>query len=240
MRTSDRHEFYERRTMAERAALLLAALVACATAGSPSSAAETVSWDASVLPPLPAMPQPWDSKMQAMVPSKSYLPPALTGAPRLADAGRQHRLRLRPAADWASLPWSDLPSRLTWDDLPSRAALAPSQPPACTASPDFTRLVRPWRETGPDPSRSDTTTDPAQDHTARMTMAKVPELRQKAAPYLRLAIPDPLELSTVIHLQKQPPDNDAPAAVTDSPPRPVLPTQPPPAPKPQPQPQPKK
>jgi hypothetical protein len=58
-----------------------------------------------------------------------------------------------------------------------------------------------------------------------LLLARVPALRQKAAPFLRLVIPDPVELVALVRLQKHPPDSDAPVAVTDRPPRPVLPTQ---------------
>ena len=162
---------------------------------------------------------------QAAIPSRSWLPLVVQKAPRLAETSKQQPLRLRASADLPAPAFQPT-------DPASRPSLEPSGPPARAAAPDAARLARPWRETSPDPDRASMTADPVQDQVLRVTLAISPELRQRPAPYLHLAIPDPLSPSGVVRLQKEPPDNDPPVAVTDRPLRPVLPTRSPTAPKP--------
>jgi hypothetical protein len=161
---------------------------------------------------------PLDTNMRA-VPSKSYLPQPAMKTPRLAETSRQQPLRLRPSGDLPALVRAS-------GELGSRPALTPASAPACAEPPDASRLARPWCETSPDPARANLTADPAQDQMLAKTMAAGPELKQKPAPYLRLAIPDPLPACAVIRLRKDPPDNDAPVALTERSLRPVLPTPP--------------
>ncbi|MGD0091350.1 MAG: hypothetical protein ABSE73_15645 [Planctomycetota bacterium] len=268
-----------------------------------------------VLPPLPSMQQTWDSNIQAAIPAKSFLPPAVLGPPRLAEAGRQQPMRQCAAAELSTLapvlrapgerpalasaaaparvpapdpallvpPWratesdppradttsdpalaqvrratvnsiqaltllpraatAQTPSRAdaarqqtlrprsatdrplvarTWGNSDNRPVLPPACAPALVASPDPARTSLPWRETSPDESKADRASDPAQDQVLQMLLAAKPELRGKPAAFLRLAIPDPLELVKPVRLQKPPPDNDPPAAGSDSPPKPVL------------------
>ncbi len=87
-----------------------------------------------------------------------------------------------------------------------------------------------WSETSVDVARPDTTSDPVEKQTRRETLAQIPELRQKPAPFVRIPIPDPLENQRLIGLREQPADNDAPLSSTGTPPRPVLPVAPPPPP----------
>jgi hypothetical protein len=170
----------------------------------------------TLLPPL-AAPQPWPSA--AATSHRSYLPSAVTNTPRLAEAARQQPLRLRPAADLPALAWSS--------GISLRAPhLTPGTSLARIASADAGVSPQSLRETQPDQGRPDIATDPAQDQVSRLTLASTPELRQKPAPFVRLAIPDPAGLPAVIGLPKPPPDNDAPVAVTDSPPRPVMQAEP--------------
>jgi len=174
-----------------------------------------------VLPPLPAMKATWDANIQASIPAKSYLPPAaLAQKPKRAEAARQQPLRLRPATDRPSVAktWGD------WGDPEDRPTLAPATAPALVASPDPARVSRPWCETLPDQARPDKTSDPAQDQVLQALLAARPERREKPAAFLRLAIPDPLELQGPVRLQKAPPDDDPPVAATDRPPKPVLQT----------------
>ena len=87
-----------------------------------------------------------------------------------------------------------------------------------------------WTDTSADAARPDTTRDPVETQTRRETLSQLPELRQKPAPFVRVAIPDPLENQRLIGLHELPADNDVPLASTGTPPRPVLPVAPPPAP----------
>jgi hypothetical protein len=108
-----------------------------------------------------------------------------------------------------------------------RPFLLPVRALAFAISPDPARLARPWRDTDADPARAAAAADPVEEQIRRVTFAGKPELRQKPAPFLRLAIPDPLGPATALRLLQQPPDADPPAAAADKPPKPVLPaTQP--------------
>jgi hypothetical protein len=174
-----------------------------------------------VLPPLPAMKAAWDANIQASIPAKSYLPPGVFAQkPKRADAAQQQPLRPRPATDRPSVAktWGD------GGDPADRPTLAPATAPALVASPDPARVSGPWRETSPDQAKPDKTTDPAQDQVLQALLAVRPERREKPAAFLRLAIPDPLELQEPLRLQKPPPDDDPPVAAADRPPKPVLQT----------------
>jgi len=80
-----------------------------------------------------------------------------------------------------------------------------------------------WSQTPSDAARVERTSDPVEDYALREILARVPELRQKPAPFLRLEIPEPVELPRLIGLREQPADNDAPVVATSALPRPVLP-----------------
>jgi hypothetical protein len=167
----------------------------------------------------PSKDEVWDAKMAAGVSNRSYLPPAVTNIPRVAEAAKPRPLQLRPAADWPALAWME-------SDPQARPVLAPAAPPVHLPPLDPAQISRPWCNTPPDAARPDLATDPASVPMLTRTMSSSPELRQKPAPFLRLAIPDPLPPNACLGLQKELPDNVPPAAVTDRSPKPILPTQP--------------
>ncbi len=80
-----------------------------------------------------------------------------------------------------------------------------------------------WTETPADSARPERSGDPVEAQIRREILARVPELRQKPAPFLRVDIPDPLENSRQLSLREQPADSSAPVTVSGIPPRPVLP-----------------
>jgi len=75
-------------------------------------------------------------------------------------------------------------------------------------------------ETPPDLARPNSMSDPVEDAVRREILAKTPEQHQKPAPFLNLAIPDPLEIPKTVGLRDAPVDSDPPSA--SIPPRPVL------------------
>lgn len=87
-------------------------------------------------------------------------------------------------------------------------------------------------ESPPDSVRPTPSYDPAREQMLRFILAKLPELKQKAAPFLRIAIPDPLEPQRLVGLRSPPPDTDAPAGATVSSIKPRMPINPPAAAKP--------
>jgi hypothetical protein len=76
----------------------------------------------------------------------------------------------------------------------------------------------------PDSARPTFATDPARDQALRMILSLLPELRQKSSPYMRIAIPDTLELQRMIALPAPIPDNDPPVIEAIPASRPTLPT----------------
>jgi len=224
--------------------LVLSVLLNTCVLVSASGAAETLPYPTGKV--TGGWRETWDSNLQSRIPSASYLPQAQVQSPRLAEAARQRPLRVRPdSGPVPALAWQSGREETSEPQAaasPSSAGvtargpvappLSPSGPPVRTSSPDEAGFSPAWRETGPDPVRASTTTDPVKDQVLGKILAVVPELRQKPAPYLRLAIPDPLPENRVVRLQKEPPDKDAPVAVTDRSLRPVLPTRAPTAPKP--------
>ena len=111
--------------------------------------------------------------------------------------------------------------------FPQAPWLAPSAPPAFVASPNAARAAAAWREVGVDTARPEPASDPTWDQVQARTLATPAELRQKPAPFVRLAIPDPFENITAVRLEHPPPDADPPAASLDLPSRPPLPIAPP-------------
>ncbi len=177
------------------------------------------------LPPLAAKPEAWASSALGAIPGGAYLPTAITGTSgRAAETSRQRPLFARRSPDAAPLAWELGPY------LP-RPVFTPSGPLTYAATPDATRLAPPWRDTPPDPARPDLTADPVLGEARRASLAGVPELRQRAAAFLRLVIPDPFESLTAMRMQEVLPDADGPVATSDLPPKPFLPVAPPPAPK---------
>jgi hypothetical protein len=73
-----------------------------------------------------------------------------------------------------------------------------------------------------DTGRPSIVDDPAREQALKILQAKAPEQRQKAAPFLRVAKPDPLETQRTVALKEQPVDGDAPVAATGAAPRPKL------------------
>jgi len=167
--------------------------------------------------PLPALRDSWGA--DTVIPGKSCLPPAVTGTPRRAEAARQQPLKPRPNADLLAPPW------LCGGEA-RRPVLAPATDLVFAPSRDASQVSQDWRENSPDPDRPDAASDPAQAQAGKRTLATKPELRQKPAPFLRLAIPDPQGAAAGVSLQKTPPDSDPPAAA-GAPPRPQLPVEPP-------------
>jgi hypothetical protein len=145
------------------------------------------------------------------------LPAATAGGEvRSGEAGRQHAIRLRPTADRPELAWQLPP-------VPAPPWLAPSGPPAYAVSPDVGRAAAMAREVGPDAARPLPATDPTWDAAEKRTLATAAELRQKSAPFVRLAIPDPQESTTAIRLKQPLPDADPPAHSFELPPQPPMP-----------------
>ena len=81
---------------------------------------------------------------------------------------------------------------------------------------------------GADRAPADVLTDPTLGESRRSSLAVAPKLRQTAAPFVELTIPDPFEVVNAIRMRNQPPDTDPPASPS-APPAPKLPEPPPPA-----------
>jgi hypothetical protein len=174
------------------------------------------------LPPLPPLAQelPWTSAALLPQLSRSHLPPATAGGEtRPGAAARQQPMRLRPTADRPEVAWqAEFFPRAPW--------LVPSAPPVYAASPDAARTAAAWREVGPDAARPEPNTDPTWDQVQARTLATPAELRQKPAPFVRLAIPDPFENIAALRLSNPPVDAEGPTACFDLPSRPPLPGSP--------------
>jgi hypothetical protein len=164
---------------------------------------------------------PWTSAALLPQLSRSHLPPATAGGEtRPGEAAWQRPMRLRPTADRPEVAWrAELFPQAPW--------LVPSAPPVYVASPNAGRAAAAWREVGSDAARPEPDTDPTRDQVQARTLAPPAELRQKPAPFVRLAIPDPFENVTAVRLDQPPVDADPPAASLDLPSRPPLPGSPP-------------
>jgi hypothetical protein len=108
--------------------------------------------------------------------------------------------------------------------------LVPSSFPAYAASPDPARLSIPWPDTPPDTARPMATDDPGEGRARRAVLTRAPELRPAAAPFFRLSIPDPFEVSAPLRYSSPSPDRDPPAVSSGLPLRPRLPEKPAPKP----------
>jgi hypothetical protein len=174
------------------------------------------------LPPLPPLVEQHAWTSRALLPqlSRSHLPPATAGGEtRPGEAARQRPMRLRPTADRPEVAWrAQLFPQAPW--------LVPSAPPVYAASPDAARAAAAWREVGSDAARPEPDTDPTWDQVRARTLATPAELRQKPAPFVRLAIPDPFENITAVRLSNPPVDAEEPTACFDLPARPPLPGSP--------------
>ncbi len=178
------------------------------------------------LPPLVGGPLPWPS--DRLIPAP--VPPPVAGArgippsqatageipggaaaPRPLPADAPYPLHGRPALD---VP----PIASVWDLPPPRAL--PALPLARADAPDPSR---PMPLPAGRPALAD---DPAAALAAELILSVAAPLRSAAAPFLRLAIPDPFEAITAVHLAQPPPDTAPPIAPFDTPPRPTLPTGP--------------
>ncbi len=89
-----------------------------------------------------------------------------------------------------------------------------------------------WSETPPDSAPATPAGDPVEQWVRRETLAAIPELHQKPAPYVRIEIPDPHGTSRLMGLREQPVDNDAPVLSTSELPKSPTAQTPPPAPTP--------
>ena len=197
--------------------LLVGLLVSTAAAAERGTSASRTAMLLPLLPPLAASPQPWPSSMLMAEPGRWYLPAAVLGRePRRAETAHQQPLRLRPTLDRPLLAGPAGPAM-------AAPYLVPSGPRAYTPAADVTQLTPGWRAAAADAARPETTTDAAGEAARRRMLAAEPPLRQKAAPFLRLAIPNPLEPIAELRLTKPRPDADAPTPRYDPPPKPVWP-----------------
>jgi len=180
----------------------------------PAVAQQQAAGPRPLLPALAPAPQPWASRAPLAVPGRSHLPPAVIGLqPSPADAARSQPLRVRAARDLPAVAWdSGLRLRGPW--------LAPSAPLARAASPGHDRLMTPWGQTDADPDRPSPASDPTVELVRRAALAARVGVQPTAAPFLRLAIPDPFETLTAVRLARPPADTDGPAVAYELPPRP--------------------
>ena len=166
--------------------------------------------------PFATEPLPWPDSTLVPPPQRPYLPPARGGdIRRRGEAARQKPLRLRPVTD---LP----PLAVALDSIRPRIS-PPSAPAVRVAPPGRTGLAALWRLTGPDGDRARLSTDPTLAQSAQAAVTAVPQLRTTPAPFARLKIPNPFELSEDVRLQSAPPDDEPPAAPAKAPPAPKLP-----------------
>lgn len=201
----------------------VAFLLGLLLASSASAETRPTASRASVpLPPWPsftAVPWPWPSSMLYGEPGRWYLPSAvLERHGRPAEVATLPSLRLRPTADLPPL------AALAGPPL-AGPYLVPSGPLAYTPSPEVARLTAPWRPVEADPERATAAGDPALEAVRRRLLSAIPEQRQKPAPFLRLTVPNPLELPQEVRLSQPRADTDGPARDFDLPPKPVLPLQ---------------
>jgi hypothetical protein len=107
--------------------------------------------------------------------------------------------------------------------LTSSCHLFSAEPKAIDKAPasQFPTLIP---TVSPDSQRPTFTTDPARDQALRIILSLLPELRQKSSPYIRIAIPDSLELQRMLALPTAQADNDPPVVEALPADRPKLPT----------------
>jgi len=101
-----------------------------------------------------------------------------------------------------------------------KLALAGFLVAASAMAADAVRAV--FTETPPEAVKADRLADPVDAHVHRETLAVLPELRKKPAPFTKLSIPEPQQLPRLITLRDPQPDLDPPASAP-TPPRPLLP-----------------
>ena len=146
------------------------------------------------------------------------LPPvgAVAGGPRIVREG--------------GLPWGTGPVALDLPTLPVTLAVAlPAHPllpaglPLRMRTEDAGLAGIPMFQTRPPGPVLDPTADPTAEGSQRSILLATPAPRTAAAPFLRLAIPDPYEERNAVRLTPPPVDAAPPERATDLPPKPALP-----------------
>lgn len=153
-------------------------------------------------------------------PRIAALPGALAVRPprRLPSDGPQ-ATRLRPTADYPPLAWDT-------DPFSPRPPSMPITARAYGLSPDPAQSPMLSAAFLPLPDRPALAGDPTWSHSAESAIARRVELDHKAAPFLRLTIPDPYELIALVQLRKTPPDADPPSQAPGLPSRFTFPVKP--------------
>jgi hypothetical protein len=202
---------------------------ALATLGAALPAAEPAGVGGADLPPpglapLAGKPEGWRTGLLSgavrPAPGGLHLPRAAIGRePVAADAAKLRPLRARPSVDIPQV------AEETALRLPA-PRLRPATPLAYSPSPDPARLAFPGASTLADPDRPTATSDTAQEDGRRAVLWVRPDVSQKAASFLRVALPDPEELAAPVRLEKAPADDDPPAYSLELPPQPMMPTLP--------------
>lgn len=199
----------------------LSLMALLALAGNVAAQGPTAPPAAIAFPPLGslAVPLAWSTDPAGAVPPRVQLP----GAPLRASGWAGETAALRPlvrqvARDQPSLAWELGP-------YPAWPYLMPATPPAFAPVPDPGRLVAPWRPQEPDGDRAVVAADPVLQPARQATLAGVPELKQKPAPFVKMNLPNPFETTAAIRT-KPLADADPPAASSELPPKPYLPVLP--------------
>ncbi|MDD4889753.1 MAG: hypothetical protein PHU85_07455 [Phycisphaerae bacterium] len=166
------------------------------------------------LPPLVA--RPWPTATITNAPLRTWLPPADPMLqPRLLPADRGSAAPLRPAID--------LPDPVALAS-PSAARTLPTYPLAKAPSADPGDVMSLPRKVRPNSERAMVLVDNTADESLHVMLVTTAALRATVAPFIRLAIPMPVESPDAMPIRATRPD-DEPAILVPPPlVRPAMPT----------------
>jgi len=157
---------------------------------------------------------------RSLAPRVASVPPARpVESPRRVAADTPQAARLRPTTDQPPLAWDRSP-------FEPRVPAMPTVPLAHAVSPDPRLAPLVSAAFVPKADRPATTDDPTWDLSRLAAIARAPELQRPSAAFVRLAIPDPFELPTLVAFRQPPADDAPPSPAPGLPPRPALPPAP--------------
>ncbi|HEY3320291.1 MAG TPA: hypothetical protein VGP72_07490 [Planctomycetota bacterium] len=171
----------------------------------------------ALIEPIGPLPLTLDTNQLASIPARLFLPAANLAQPKLAEAAKPKAAALRASADLPMPAWQLGLAKIN-------PCPPPQTPLARVPSPEAERIVPPWSPTTPDPAIAERTSDPAEAQAYGRLMSLLPQLRQTVAPFAKLIVPDPLELTKLLGMKTQTTDATPPVQALSKPARPVLPT----------------